>query len=209
MERELPSDAPAPIVRPRSFRARSSAAKNGKRRDCVQIPTGEKKMNRTKRFESVGRRFAVLIGLATIGILFSASGAKAGCGLPVKPGEAPPIPFVSPHANAPSKDQHDEDSRGRASIVGLWHVAYTATSVPVSIPAHPFDFTPPFPFLESYKIWHGDGTEFENAFLPPDGGNICFGVWKDSGDGKVKSDTPRRAGGLMSGAASKAVDPLV
>ena len=44
----------------------------------------------------------------------------------------------------------------------------------------------PFPFLESFKIWHADGTEFENAFLPPAGGNICFGVWKDLGHGSVK-----------------------
>jgi hypothetical protein len=27
--------------------------------------------------------------------------------------------------------------------------------------------------------WHSDGTEFENAWLPPDTGNICFGVWKE------------------------------
>lgn len=29
-------------------------------------------------------------------------------------------------------------------------------------------------------------TEFENAFLPPAGGNVCFGVWKDLGDYRAK-----------------------
>jgi hypothetical protein len=41
-------------------------------------------------------------------------------------------------------------------------------------------------FVESLKTWHADGTEFENAFLPPAGGNICFGVWKELGDHSVK-----------------------
>ena len=44
----------------------------------------------------------------------------------------------------------------------------------------------PFPFVESLKTWHADGTEFENAFLPPVGGNICFGVWKEVGKDTVK-----------------------
>lgn len=43
-----------------------------------------------------------------------------------------------------------------------------------------------FAFLESLKTWHADGTEFENAFLPPAGGNVCFGVWKESGKDTVK-----------------------
>jgi hypothetical protein len=38
----------------------------------------------------------------------------------------------------------------------------------------------------SAATWHGDGTEFENAFLPSSGGNICFGVWKELDKGTVK-----------------------
>ena len=44
----------------------------------------------------------------------------------------------------------------------------------------------PFPFVVFFKTWHADGTEFENAFVPPAGGNICYGVWKDLGKGTVK-----------------------
>ena len=124
-------------------------------------------------------RVSLLVVLAGLGLLFGASSAKAGCAVPY----AGAIPSASPHGN----DSFDQDPGGPnqpASIVGLWHLNYTATydfNFPPPEPA-----TPPFPFLESYKTWHGDGTEFENAFLPPTGGNICVGVWKDMGHGSVK-----------------------
>jgi len=124
------------------------------------------------------RRFSVLVALAGFGLLFTASGARAGgCAVPFKTGAAPAIPFVSPHA--------DGDSKEPSSIVGLWHVLYTATHDNNFPPGGP-DPPTPFPFLESFKTWHADGTEFENAFLPPAGGNICFGVWKASDDRRVK-----------------------
>ena len=125
-------------------------------------------------------RFSALVALAALGLLFGASGAKAaGCALPYKTGAAPLIPFASPHGD---DQQYGEESNRPVSIVGLWHLNYTAeaeSGAPIFPPA-------PFPFLESFKIWHADGTEFENAFLPPAGGNICFGVWKDLGHGSVK-----------------------
>jgi hypothetical protein len=123
-------------------------------------------------------RFSALAGLLALGLLLTAAGAKAGgCAVPYKAGTAPSIPFLSPHG--------DEESNGPATIVGLWHVIYTATYAE-GLPSPPFPATTPFQFLESYKTWHADGTEFENAFLPPTGGNICFGVWKDLGEGRVK-----------------------
>jgi hypothetical protein len=122
-------------------------------------------------------RTTVLV-LAVLGLLFTAAGAKAGgCAVPFKAGAAPAIPFVSPHA--------DRDSKEPATIVGLWHVLYTATYDNNFPPGGPYPPTP-FPFVESFKTWHADGTEFENAFLPPSSGNICFGVWKALDDGGVK-----------------------
>jgi len=120
------------------------------------------------------------VGLVVLAMLFAASSAKAGCGIPSNTGAAPSIPFLSPHGDESSNHQEDEKSNKHAGIVGLWHLIYTATSA-----SGPFPPTP-FQFLESFKTWHGDGTEFENAFLAPAGGNICFGVWKDSGHGSVK-----------------------
>jgi hypothetical protein len=126
------------------------------------------------------RRFAKLSVAAFVALLLAASAARAGCSISYKPGAVPSIPFLSSQENESSNHQEGEESNKPASIVGLWHVIYTAASATPPFPA------PPFQFLESYKTWHGDGTEFENAFLPPDGGNICFGVWKDLGHGSVK-----------------------
>jgi len=139
-------------------------------------------MNRMNIFQAFRSGwFSALAALAGLALLFTASGAKgAGCGLPYKTGTALSIPFVSPHGNESFNHQEDEESNKHASIVGLWHVIYTATSAPPPFPPTPFQF------LESYKTWHEDGTEFENAFLPPAGGNICFGVWKELSHGSVK-----------------------
>jgi hypothetical protein len=119
------------------------------------------------------------VGLVVLTMLFAASSAKAGCGIPSNTGSAPSIPFVSPHGD---DHQDGKEPDGRPAIVGLWHLIYTANS---ATPSGAFPPTP-FQFVESLKTWHADGTEFENAFLPPTGGNICFGVWKDSGHGSVK-----------------------
>jgi len=139
-------------------------------------------MNRTitKVFQMPSdRRFRTAsLVLAVLGLLLTADDAKAGgCAVPYKAGAAPAIPFVSPHPEGESNEH--------ATIVGLWHVIYTATYDNNFPPGGPYPPTP-FPFLESFKTWHSDGTEFENAFLPPSAGNICFGVWKDLDKGTVK-----------------------
>jgi hypothetical protein len=142
-------------------------------------------MNRKNIFQVLwSRRFSALGALIALGLLFTAAGAKAGgCALPYKagagaaPAPAPAIPFVSPHA--------DGEWNEHATIVGLWHVNLTANYDENFPPGGPFPPTP-FPFLESFKTWHADGTEFENAFVPPTGGNICYGVWKDLGKSTVK-----------------------
>ena len=138
-------------------------------------------MNRMNILQALRRgQFSALVALVGVGLLFTAAGAKAGgCAVPYKAGTAPGIPFVSPHPD------RDRESNEHATIVGLWHVIYTATYDNNFPPGGPHPPTP-FPFLESFKTWHGDGTEFENAFLPPSGGNICFGVWKDLDQGTVK-----------------------
>jgi hypothetical protein len=141
-------------------------------------------MNRMSIFQVPrSRRFYALATLVGFSVLICTSGAKAGgCAVPGKLGAAHSSPFVSPHGN---DYQDDESSNGPASIVGLWHLLYTGNTDDNFPPGGPYPQTP-FPFLESFKTWHVDGTEFENAFLPPTGGNICFGVWKDLGHGEVK-----------------------
>jgi len=145
-------------------------------------------MNRKKAFQMIrSGRLSALVALVALGLLFAASGVKAGgCALSYKAGAAPSIPFVSPHGG---DHQRGDDSNGPASIVGLWHVIYTATETtagPLPVPVIPPGPPNSFQFVETFKTWHSDGTEFEQAFLPPAGGNICFGVWKDLRDDSVK-----------------------
>jgi hypothetical protein len=147
-------------------------------------------MNRMSIFQALrSRRFSALVAVAGLGLLFTTPSAKAGgcSAIPFTAAAVRPIAYSIPARGAEPRND-DRDSRDHASIVGLWHLIYTATYtsngsfLPVPSPAPPGGFQ----FLESYKTWHGDGTEFENAFLPPTGGNICFGVWKETGNGKVK-----------------------
>ena len=129
-------------------------------------------------------RLIAFMAVAVLGLLLGASGTRAGCALTYKVPAAPAIPFVSPQPAAAPKSPDGAWGDERRGIVGLWHTLYTATYS--TLPSPPFPATTPFQFLESYKTWHADGTEFEQAFLPPAGGNICFGVWKDLGDGRAK-----------------------
>ena len=142
-------------------------------------------MNRMNIFQVLRRgRFCALVALAGLGLLFGASGVMAaGCSVPYQTRAALSVSFVSPHGDESLNYQEGDESNEQAAIVGLWHLIYTATYTS----GPPFPPTPPsFQFLESFKTWHSDGTEFENAFLPPTGGNICFGVWKNLGHGTVK-----------------------
>jgi hypothetical protein len=140
---------------------------------------------RTKMNKSFGmipnpprrRLRSVFVALIGLGLLLTAARAKAGCAVPYKAAAAPAIPFLSPHA--------DDEKNEKVGIVGLWHVIYTGTSDDNFPPGGPYPSVP-FQFLESFKTWHADGTEFENAFLPPTGGNICFGVWKEVDNCTVK-----------------------
>jgi hypothetical protein len=115
---------------------------------------------------AVGKQFgrSILAGLALMAMFLAVSSAKAGCGDPRKNSAAPPA--LSWMNRAGQAEDHD-GPRGFPTIVGLWHTKYTTDSGA--------------PFVESFKTWHADGTEFEQAFLPPSGGDICFGVWKEVG----------------------------
>jgi hypothetical protein len=103
------------------------------------------------------RTFAITLGALALALLFVPS-AKASCGGPAGVSSGSPIKL-------PMLSQAQENNLFPAndSIVGLWHVIYTANGAL---------------FNESLDMWHSDGTEFENVHLSPESGNICLGVWK-------------------------------
>ena len=97
--------------------------------------------------------------LAIAGFMFATTGANAcpnlsgsGSNSPIK------LPMLAQAGNDQSGSYSD-------SIVGLWKVVYSpvASTTPITV---------------SFKEWHSDGTEFENIWLAPVGGDICFGAWK-------------------------------
>jgi hypothetical protein len=110
---------------------------------------------------------SALTTLAIASLLFTAASARAACGNLSGLGSRTPIKL-------PMLAQAESDESASAtsdSIVGLWHVVYTAGG---SV------------FNETLDQWHSDGTEFENAYLPVAQGNICFGVWKTVGTRTVR-----------------------
>jgi hypothetical protein len=105
---------------------------------------------------------AATLGLLVLAMLWAAAGSKAACG---DPRSSRPQALTMPWLNHGNPDHGNDERSFFPTIVGLWQLVYTADDGST--------------FLKSFKTWHADGTEFENAFLPPSAGNICFGVWKE------------------------------
>ena len=132
-------------------------------------------------------RLAVLIVLAAIGLVSSGSDASAGCVAGGKAGFAP-VAFLSPHTTLLPSGHADDQGGEPATIVGLWHVVYTATystAGPLPIPVIPPGPPDSFQFAETMKTWHADGTEWEEKIQPAPTG-FCYGVWKHTAEGSVK-----------------------
>ncbi len=109
----------------------------------------------------------MLSAFGVASLLLATTSAKAACGSFSSLGQRTGVRLPMLGAGAGNEEWRD----GRDPIVGLWHVVYTAGGKV---------------FNETLDQWHSDGTEFENAFLPPAVGDICFGVWKATGSHSVK-----------------------
>lgn len=71
-------------------------------------------------------------------------------------------------------DDRDDD----ASIVGMWHVIFTAKTL---------NGAPVDPVIDNaLVVWHSDHTEIMNSGRPPQDGNFCMGVWEQVGRSRYK-----------------------
>lgn len=134
-------------------------------------------------------RLAALIALTGMGLLAGANEANAGCVDPATMGSARTA-YVSGHAPFLLNEQGQQGNQGNGdpTIVGMWHVIYTATystAGPIPVPVIPPGPPDSFQFAETMKTWHGDGTEWEEKLQPAPVG-FCYGVWKLTGNGSVK-----------------------
>ena len=99
--------------------------------------------------------------LGVFALIAATTSARAACG--------DPEGRSADHVILPSLSQGVSASD---SIVGLWHVTYS--------------LSPTVVFNESFDTWHSDGTEYDNVYLPPSGGSVCEGVWKQIGPRTVR-----------------------
>jgi hypothetical protein len=118
------------------------------------------------------------LGLATL--LGSATPkALATCGVSIKP--IKPSAWSPQYGAARLTRTADDDAADKGnipSIVGMWHVVFTADTAlgGVTIPPTVVD--------NALAVWHADHTEVMNSVRPPQDGNFCLGVWEQSGSNK-------------------------
>lgn len=105
-------------------------------------------------------KFSIFAASAALTLAASSFAAQAGCGVPMTgPAVQVKLPAFKP-VTRPSG----------GSIVGFWQVSLIVGGEVV---------------LHTLKTWHSDGTEYDNADLPPTAGNVCSGVWESTGARKV------------------------
>ena len=114
-------------------------------------------------------------GIGALAVVVSlAPAAMAQCGLPNKPKPSswrPQYGDARPHLITAAFDEAEP------SIVGMWHVIFTAqTQNGDSIPA------PGAVIDNAVAVWHGDGTEIMNSARSAQDGDFCLGIWKRTGD---------------------------
>jgi len=69
----------------------------------------------------------------------------------------------------------DAPQANSPSIVGLWHTIFLLD------PNGGYFTAGPNVFDEGFDQWHSDGTETLNDISPPPTGNVCLGVWTQTG----------------------------
>ena len=125
-------------------------------------------------------RLVPAVGVLALGIVMVTS-AQAQCGLPtklVKPTSWHPQ-FGHPRLLLTALDGRDDQDEGSASIVGMWHVTFTAQTMGGSpIPNTVID--------NALVVWHSDKTEIMNSVRPPQDGDFCMGVWEKTERFKYK-----------------------
>jgi hypothetical protein len=132
--------------------------------------------------------------VAVASLLFVAANAKASCGSFSQLGAGK---LVHPASwDTQSGPAHSTEA-GEASIVGMWHVTFTAKGNSEGPP----DNTP---IDNAIIVWHSDRTEIMNSGRPAQDGDFCMGVWEEVGRCHYKlnhfawmgNDTTNAPGGI-------------
>ncbi len=104
--------------------------------------------------------------------------ARAACGnsaLPLAHHSSFSLQFGSAHlVQVALANQNGDEDEGSASIVGMWHVTFTSHGSDSDLPEGT-------PVDNALVVWHGDNTEIMNSDRPPQDGDFCMGIWKQTG----------------------------
>lgn len=98
--------------------------------------------------------------------------ASANCRNGSRPQGAPSMPggFAGQ-----SGSHGSSNSKNPVSIVGLWNVNFLSGGEVVDV---------------AFDAWHSDGTEILNDYTDPIEGNVCLGVWQQTGPRAYKLKHP-------------------
>jgi len=69
----------------------------------------------------------------------------------------------------------NSNQKGPVSIVGLWNLNFLSGGVVVDV---------------AFDAWHSDGTEVLNDYTNPINGNVCLGIWEQTGARTYKLKHP-------------------
>jgi hypothetical protein len=107
------------------------------------------------------KRF-IILAATTLALAAGVVSAQASCGdyAKFKPGSKHTV------VTLPTPPMHEFKLPGGTSIVGMWQLQYSSGGNPL---------------FQSFEQWHSDGLEFEFADIPTIPGDICMGVWSQSG----------------------------
>ena len=92
------------------------------------------------------------------------------------PGLLPSLQAV-PSLNAQLQSQGSQSAAlaSPATIVGLWNLTFSSGGQVVDV---------------AFDAWHSDGTEILNDYTNPIQGNVCLGVWEQTGPRSYKLKHP-------------------
>ena len=76
---------------------------------------------------------------------------------------------------ATSNNNYSNGSVATTGIVGLWYATFTSGGQTVDV---------------AFDGWHSDGTEILNDYVNPIEGNVCLGVWVQTGPRTFKLKHP-------------------
>ncbi len=124
-------------------------------------------------------RWMLAIAASVFGLaLACVPNAHAACGGVTLPQAHPSSFQLQPGSarlvQAALAEKEGDDDRGDASIVGMWHVTFTSHGSSSDLPEGA-------PVDNALVVWHSDNTEIMNSYRPPQDGDFCMGVWKQTG----------------------------